>query len=384
MVNPQTRPDLVEKYGINDRGPRIVVTAGEQDARAKDVTEEELTNAVIKVAEQTQKTVYFLTSHGELDINDGENAGGAKLAAEAVRAEGYEVKPLDLTQAPAVAPKPGEELKLDLKAAAVPEPGQKLSVPADAAVLIIAGQRAKLFAPEVVAVEDYLNRGGRVVLMTEPDLDTGLEALLTQWKIGVKSALVVDPNPLNRLLGLGPAAPMVAPPGESEHAITKDMAQPAVLMTARPLAKLDGGEAGVNVTELLSTGETAWGESDYKAGTASMDDKDIQGPVVVALLATRSTNTVDQKLTPESRLLVFGDSDWVSNKYKDMQSNSDLFLNWLAEEEGKISIRPKTRAQSQLFLTGEQMGQLVFFSMDILPVLIVAMGLGIVLIRRQR
>ncbi len=72
LVDPQARPDLVEKFKITERGPRIVVTARNQEARAKDASEEELTNAVIKVAEQTSKTIYFLTGHGEHDIDDAE------------------------------------------------------------------------------------------------------------------------------------------------------------------------------------------------------------------------------------------------------------------------------------------------------------------------
>jgi ABC-type uncharacterized transport system involved in gliding motility auxiliary subunit len=93
------------------------------------------------------------------------------------------------------------------------------------------------------------------------------------------------------------------------------------------------------------------------------------------------------KLSDEARLVVFGDSDWVTNKYHGMQGNGDIALNtinWLAEEEDRIAIRPKTRQASRLSLAGEDLGYLKFFSMDIIPVFLVAMGLGIVLIRRQR
>jgi hypothetical protein len=56
----------------------------------------------------------------------------------------------------------------------------------------------------------------------------------------------------------------------------------------------------------------------------------------------------------------------------------------VAEQAEKITIRPKSRAANQLFLSGEQLNKLKFFSMDLLPVLLVACGLGIVLVRRQR
>ena len=44
------------------------------------------------------------------------------------------------------------------------------------------------------------------------------------------------------------------------------------------------------------------------------------------------------------------------------------------EEESKITIRPKTRTASSVILTDSQMSRLVFFSMDILPVLVFALG----------
>lgn len=403
MVNPESRPDLIEKYNITDRGPRIVVTARGQDTRAKEASEEELTNAIIRVAEQTSKTVYFLTGHGELSIDEEKDSLGLKRMAEAVRAEGYEVKPFSFVR-PEQAAAPGEKVQLQLGKAdhdhaghdhaghdhaghdhGAPAAGPGLEVPKDAAVLVVAGAQSKLFDPEVKAIEEYLNRGGRLIAMLEPDVESGLEGLLRQWKIEVRADLVVDTNPLTRLMGLGPTSPMTAP--VSEHAVTKTMAAPVIVMTSRSLGVLEGGEAGVRAEPLLAAGETAWGETDFKSGTAGRDDKDTLAEVNVAVVASKPTNQVDSKLTPEGRIIAFGDSDWVNNKYQAMQGNADLFLNavnWMAEEESKITIRPKTRAASQLFLTGEQMGQLVFLSMDLLPVLIIAMGLGIVLIRRQR
>lgn len=387
MVDPQSRPDLVEKYKITEWGPRIVLTSGDQDARAKDGSEQELTNAIIKVAEQTAKTVYFLTGHGEGDIAQESESTGYKAIADAVIAEGYQTKPLSLLQAAAAAP--GAEIKLEQakdekKAAGA---GDVLQVPSDAGVVVVAGPRSKLFEPEVAALEKYLNQGGRMIVLLEPDIETGLEGLLKQWKVELQKDLIVDTNPLNRLLGLGPAAPMVQPT-EQEHTITKDMKAPVVMMTSRSLTVAQGGESGVQTRAFLEAGSSSWGETNYKGGTASLDEGDHKGPLSVALAAEKHlSDEATNKISDEARLVVFGDADWIDNRYMQMQGNSDVFLNtvnWLAEQEGKITIRPKNRTASQLFLSGEELGKLKFFSMDILPVLLIAMGLGIVLIRRQR
>jgi ABC-type uncharacterized transport system involved in gliding motility auxiliary subunit len=252
--------------------------------------------------------------------------------------------------------------------------------------MVIASANGPLLAPEISALEGYLNRGGRLAVMLEPNYETGLDKILRPWKIEVNKDLIVDVNPLNRLLGLGPATPLVQPL-EGEHPLTKGMTAAGVMPTARSLAVSTGGDTDIEVTPLLATGETAWGETNWAGGSASRDARDFAGPLDVAIAATKNTSSATDKISDQGRLVAFGDSDWISNKYFDIQGNTDLFLNtvnWLAEQEERITIHTKARAASQLFLTGAQLGQLKFFSMDILPVLLVALGLGIVLIRRQQ
>lgn len=398
MVDPQARPDLAERFQITQSGPRIVLTAGGEsaeftaergespmpkttkEARAKDSTEEELTNAVIKVAEQSTKTVHFLTGHGEADMTDGEHGEGLKKLSDGIANEGYQVEALSLV-APKEAAQKEAEVHVDSKE------GGTLEVPATVSVLVLAGARGKLFAPEVAAIDAYLARGGRVLALLEPNTETGVEALAGRWNIDVLDDFVVDTNPLNRLLGLGPAAPMVQPT-HVEHAITRRFDSALVMMSARSLRTKSEGDAAIQTQALLETGEAAWGETRMQDGTASRDAEDHAGPVVVAMAATRAILDTDaSRLTPEGRLVVFGDSDWVTNQYVEMQGNRDVALNavhWLAEQEERITIRPKTRAASRLMLTGDQLNSLKFLSMDLLPVLVVAFGLGVVMIRRQR
>ena len=372
----------MEKYQITDRGPRIVVTGRGQDARSKDVSEQELTYAIIKVAEQTSKKVFFLVGHGEGDIADAEHAEGFKALADAVAAEGYGIETLNL-QAPASA-STAMGAKVKVGDAAAPT---KLGVPKDVALLVVNAPKKPLLDPEVAALEAYLNEGGRLLVMVEPRDINGMESLLHGWKVELRADVIVDTNPLNRLLGLGAAAPMIQPVAD-DHPITKDFAGAAVMLTARSVAVANGGLAGVDAQPLARTNDTAWGETHLgKDGTAAEDDKDNLPPLYVAVASQKDTKDAPNKRSDEARLTVFGDSDWVTNKYLGMQGNQDLVLNavnWLAEEEEKIAIRPKSRAGSQLFLSGEQLGKLKFFSMDILPVLLVAAGLGIVLVRRQR
>ena len=65
----------------------------------------------------------------------------------------------------------------------------------------------------------------------------------------------------------------------------------------------------------------------------------------------------EQPRTPESRFVTIGDSDFAANAALRIQGNQDLFvntINWLAQQENLISIRPKPQSDSRLTLTALQ------------------------------
>ncbi|MEO0814355.1 MAG: Gldg family protein, partial [Myxococcota bacterium] len=377
LVAPESRPDLVERFAITQNGPRIVVSAGDRDAKARNAGEQEVTNALVKAAERIEKTVAFLQGHGELDFEDQSNAEGAAVIRSMVDAEGFETRVLSLLAASAV--QPGAVLNED----APPPP---VRVPRDIKVLVIAGPQAVLPGPELLALEEFLARGGRILALVEPNTETGLGGFMRPWKIKLGNDFVVDTNPMNRLMGLGAASPQVFATAE-KHPITDSMVSASILVTARSVSPAQGGEPGVDAIALLRAGDSAWGEVDYEVGAAGFGPEDTQPPVHVAVLATRSTTTVGSTLAPEGRLLVVGDSDFINNRNHSLQSNADLFLNmvnFLAEEEDRIAIRPRARDASGILLTGQQMAGLRIVTMDLIPALLIALGFGIVTVRRRR
>lgn len=416
MVDPQARPDLVSKYAITERGPRVVVVAKGRDARAKTVAEDELTNAVIRVVEQGSKVVYFLTGHGEGDIAQSEEAEGYATFAQAIVADGYRVDTLNLqAQVPeadenalgeavfpnGVAAEPNAVAASAPARTSAPPTGDALGeakpieVPGNVGVLVILAPMHRLLAPEVGAIDRFLQRGGRVLAFEEARSQSGLAELWRSWHVAVRDDLIVDTNPMGRLLGLGVASPIIQPTS-SAHPIVRGMGG-VIMTTARSLQpQTSGGLEGVTTEALMQTGESAWGETQLRqGGTIARDENDHLPPLYVAVAASREVPEKpgaqavegDKAEAKEARLVLFGDGDWVSNRLFRLQSNEDLALNamgWLTEQEGKVTIRAKSRAQNQLYLSGEQLGKLKFFSMDIVPVLIVALGLGVVLVRRQR
>jgi len=71
-------------------------------------------------------------------------------------------------------------------------------------------------------------------------------------------------------------------------------------------------------------------------------NKDFGGPLHVAMAATKAVTATENKLGDQGRLVVFGDSDWISNKYYDLQGNTDLMLNtvnWF-DRAGRAHLHP--------------------------------------------
>lgn len=384
LIDPMQSPELVEKFQIREGGSRLVFTAKNQnEARPKDLTEQELTTALLKVTSSSQKKIYFLAGHGEPGIEQADEQGLA-AAAGLLKNEGYVVESFSFAAAGAV--QAGE--KIDLNATA-PMSGAAPTVPADARVVIVTGPETELTAPELTALSKWIERGGKLLMGLEPKKVTGLERLASMWHVEVRNDLIVDVNPVNRLLGMGPAMALVQT--YEPHAITNNFRAPIALPTARSLYLKDTGAdkvAGASAKALAQTGKSSWGETDYAGGNAEFTEgKDAKGPVTIAAISTKSAASAADKVSEEGRLVVFGDGEWMANRFNSFQGNADFFVNtvnWLADEESKISIRPKNRAASRIFLTESQAAVFKISSIYLLPVSLFALGMTIRQLRRRK
>lgn len=362
FINPDAAPpSLVKEYQMSANSPRIVlVNEAKQLAKVKLPTEEALTNALLKLGERAQRKVYFLSGHGEPSIEDDQSEGGYQRPASALKDEGYAVAALSL---------------LD-----------KDAVPKDASVVVIAAAEKALFPNEVGALKSWLDRGGRLVALLEPGVESGLGKIFDAYAIEVGDNLVVEPNPASRAFGFGPDAPVVTK--FEQHPITDPLRGSAALFYWVRSVSPRVGATKVRTTTLIQTGPLSWGETRYKeGGDVSRDEDDVPGPVPIAVAATMDTLGVENRASDQARLVVFGDSSFANNRFLSMSGNSDLFinaLNWAAGDEDKISLRPKARGASRIPLTESQQYGIMFFSVNLLPLLIVGVGFSIWAVRRRK
>jgi len=103
-------------------------------------------------------------------------------------------------------------------------------------------------------------------------------------------------------------------------------------------------------------------------------DPKTAGPLSLGVAASEKSNAKG------ARLIVIGDSDFAENQWFGLQHNGDLFLNamdWLAQDENLISIRPKSATTRRITLTEGQMAAVRSIALFLLPGIVILLGVAI-------
>jgi ABC-type uncharacterized transport system involved in gliding motility auxiliary subunit len=355
VIDPYLKPETVKQYDIKTDGT-MVFEYGGKSTRSEEVAEEAITNAIISVSRQEEKTVYFTQGHGEPDSDDSGETGYSEAKAGLEKLS-FKVKKIVLFQ--------------------------EAAVPKDAAAVIVAGPQKPLFEKEIFLLANYLEKEkGRLLLLVNPFEGAELKPLLKKFGLALEDNVAVEIDPLSRLMGGNYFMPVVAK--YAEHAITKSFGYATMFPLCRGLAKITPAPAGVTVSFLAATSANSWGETRYeteiKTEKITKNPEDKSGPLDIA--AAIEAGSGDRK----ARIVVCGDSDFAQNKYYIFQANGNFFNNavsWLAEEKDLIAIAPRITSPKTVSLT-ESGGRLVFFyTLIILPLLVFIAGIGIWLYRRK-
>jgi gliding motility-associatede transport system auxiliary component len=245
-------------------------------------------------------------------------------------------------------------------------------VPPDCDVVAIAGSTQPYFPQETAMLKKYLDGGGKLLIEVDPETDPKLDDIFQAWNINVGNDVVIDASGMGRLLGAGPGIPLVVDYGASP--ITKNLARH---MTFFPLARsvsiADKSKTNPETVELLKTSPQSFTTPKLQREVKFDPKTDKSGPLSLGIAASRN----DEK---HGRLVVIGDSDFAANQALKQASNGDLFYNtidWLAQDENLISIRPKTATNRQVALTESQSAGLKWLDMIFLPGLVILSGVYI-------
>ena len=383
--------------------------------------EQDLFTGILVVSGQERKTIYFLEGHGERDIEStalGQipEPEGFDSIRIGLQADNYDVKRLlwdrfDETVSVPDTPTDGCE------------PGDPSCIPG-AALLIVAGPTGDLPLAHAQALDLYLQgkkldqtgnvvdrrEAGRLIFMAEPDTPKSFLDFLASWGILVRPGYIRDESMsipgLPRTLQLELVSPL--DPRLKELAQTLDSATLDTLLgIISPRGESLGltrmpGAAPVLVSNdpnrfsapLAITSPDSYFIDDLRRTEPVKDAGEESDPVgpfsavwyIQAVAPVRSPAITDS--VPDNqvaRIVVFGDSDFITNRHVNVGSGADLFINsanYLLDDFSLVSIRPKAVAFREFKLNRNQYDFVRFSSWLFIPGLLGLMAAFVWWVRR--
>ncbi len=370
FIDPDRHPEIAKQYGVRSYGTVVLEGAGKKQTITR-LDEENLTNALMKLIQAKQKVVYFLTGHGEVSIENFDKNGYSTVRRQ-LEKENYLVKTLDLLHTPAI--------------------------PDDASVVVIAGPKKNLMKTEIDTLRQYIENGGKLIVMLDPYHNGNLKRFLHDYGIKIQNDIVIDK--LSRVFGGSYLMPVITK--YAMHKITENFNIATFFPESRSLSKLEKTKKGINVIPVALTSSGAWAETDLTTlitkNTASFDPKqDKPGPICLVMMSEiqakkqenkdkgNGTKTTNQKR--KGQLVAFGDTDFANNTYFGLSGNGDLFLNvvnYLAQEENLITIKRPTKKGNPLILTSAQSRLAFLIPVVFVPLFVIFCSLFVFGMRRKQ
>ncbi|MEE9216601.1 MAG: GldG family protein [Anaerolineales bacterium] len=354
FIDPRANPLAADIYGITRDGS-IAMVLGDRQHVIEIPSEIAITSAIVRLSNPENRTVYFLTGHGEHQLDDPGESGLVHLV-QALESKSYGVEALNLVVEPAI--------------------------PADAAALVVAAPARALSDLEINLIDEYLKSGGALVALMEPSPVTELDAdqdtlnsyLRDEWGVYARNDFVVDLASMHEYVGLSA--------DYGNHPITERV---QTLLTQFPSARSIAIEdAATAASELVLTSARSWGETNFasviEGGSMELnEDTEAAGPLALAVALDDSSTG--------ARIVVVGDADFATNGGFFAGGNSDLIINsvdWAAKLDNLIDITPRERTQRQVVpATMTTVLIISIFSLVIIPGAILLAGGGVWWRRRR-
>jgi ABC-type uncharacterized transport system involved in gliding motility auxiliary subunit len=359
FVNPDAEPERTRDLGITMDGELLIAYQGRSE-QVQSLSEQSITNALLRIARQKQRKVAFLGGHGERDPSGQANHDFGQFG-KLLEQKGIELTRLNLAETP--------------------------EIPADINLLVIADPRVSLLPGEVHLLNHYVEQGGNLLWLAEPGTSVGLDPLAEALGIEFLPGVVVDAT--TQLFGIdNPAFAII--PSYPMHAITREMTSLTLFPQAVAL-EVDSPE-NWQAEPLLTTLDRSWTEIGPISGTIKFDqDSDERmGPLDIAYVFTRSRSTKAAHTDDsdgEQRVVVIGDGDFLSNAYLGNAGNVDLGLNlfnWLNHDDEFVAITARTAGDVNLELSRLTQAIIAFGFLFGLPLLLLGSGVTIWWRRRNR
>lgn len=350
---PGRTPRVIYEKEFSDFNVNNYVSGKESEIKRVTFKGEMLfTGALVSLLESSQKIAYFSEGHREHSLKDDNVNSGYSKFAEILKQSNIEVKGLSIWS--------------------------EKEIPADCSLLIVGGPQDLLTEDEITKIDNYLSRGGSLLVLMPQLGKTGLEPLMKDWGIDVKDQLVYDPvshwnyNPV--VTNFNSQSPISRPLFGSMLLL------PLCREVSKSSTAIRGPDAP-QVVELFRSSTSGMGVSLNQKGEVVTEEGEQPAELSMAASVEKGALAGVRFGRGTTRIVVIGNSRFFDNRWLDATpANRDftvLALNWLLDRTQLMGgVGPKAILEYQLSMSQAQLHLLVLIMILIVPGCV--MGLGMI------
>ena len=371
--DPYLNPQFAEKYSEGDSAlpvNSVIVESGKRfrtihpnDMITTDYTqnfqqyvksidiEPRVTNAINYVTAEDTSVIYTFTSHNEANIPES-------LKNEIIMAN-FDVKTFDIVTE---------------------------DIPEDCTILFLTQPARDWTADAAEKVRAYLQNDGRALFAIN-NIFVGmpnLNGVLETFGVRIGEYLVIEGSTDHFVMN----NPMYMLPNIAQHDLNQallDRKFRPLLIQCSGVDTMEVRKNSIKIEPLLSTSASAYGKTNPETETIIKEEGDVQGPINLAAAVTDSFYTDVQHTT---KLVIAASPIITDDSINSMMGGANYMflvsaLNWLQDKSETVYIPSKAPSTAtQLTMVQQEVYVLMFVSVFIIPLSIIAVGLVVWLRRR--
>lgn len=354
FYDPDRFPSLAKHFQVT-QFYTVVIQYKDRFERIVMPNEENFMNALLRLAAPRAYSLCFTTGHGESVLNGVERNSVSQFKA-ALETQNYQVQEIILSRD---------------------------KVPPFCDAVIVAGPHEEFDIEEFASLKAAFKTGSSIFFLIDP-MDSGMgksfKDFLAGFGVDLGENVIVDK--MSRVAG-GDFLVALVSQYVLGHPITEKFNQTTFFPVARSVQPSTEPSAGIEAVPLAVSGSGSWAEAnlvDLENGQAQFDaSADIAGPICISVAA-------EEKAEKGGRIVVVGDSDFVSDAYLQLSGNANLaqsMVRWLVRDDRFVALPPRELEFKPLFLTEEQRNKMLLLVVGLIPGAVLLIGV-LALLRRKK
>ena len=378
VIDTNQRTDIASKYNVTNDSKAIIVENGEKSKtlysddlytydssyQTIDLTEEKITSAILNVTSEKIANVYFLSGYSDYSLD---YSGGMYYLSSYLKDEVLNYQTLDMLV--------------------------KGSIPDDCDTLVITTPNKDFDELTTNEITKYINNGGKILWLNSSYAESkdlpNVNKILALYGIEpFEVGYIYETDSSRKALGY-------------ESCIVEDLGSTDIAKKLTDVVLLNATKINVNTDELsnlnveqqviISTPSTSYFRKNI-SNTSSSSDMDEQGGFTVGGIYTKKISSETEE--KESKLVIFGDNNFISdiqltsqtNPMVFLANNKDLMLNsiaYLTNNDQDITIRKDYTKSSDFTPTDSQKLTIVRI-IFMVPIAIILLGFIVWQARRRK